>query len=326
YSRHADRICGVDNLIRSRLFKSEKKSVEYNWEYLSTFKNVNRIYLDIRDGDALEEIFKKNRFDLIIHAAAQPGVGLSLDSPADDFSINAAGTFNVLDLARRYSPCAVFIYCSTNKIYGENVSKYELIEEKSRYSFKDIKGISEDLGVDLTRHTPYGASKYVGDMYVQEYAASYGLKAGVFRMSCVYGRRQFGFQDQGWLAWFLIAALTGRSVNIYGNGKQVRDVLFIDDLIEAFDAFYRSGESAAVYNIGGGPDNVISILEYLDRLVGKLRLNIERSYHDWRLSDQKVYISDITKISSALNWRPRTNISKGIDAVIDWARSNKSLF
>ncbi|HEO64210.1 MAG TPA: NAD-dependent epimerase/dehydratase family protein [Candidatus Omnitrophica bacterium] len=326
YSRRAEKVFGIDSLIRSRLFKSEKKSVEYNWEYLSKFKNVNRIYLDIRERDDLEEVFKKNSFDLIIHAAAQPGVSLSLASPEDDFSINAAGTFNLLELARRYSPSAVFIYCSTNKVYGDNLSKYELIEEESRYSFKNITGIPEDLGVDLTSHTPYGVSKYVGDIYVQEYAAVYGLKAAVFRMSCIYGIRQFGFQDQGWLAWFLIAALTGKSVNIYGNGKQVRDALFIDDLVEAFDAFYNSGISAAVYNIGGGIENTISILEYLNMLEDKLGLKIERSYQDWRLSDQKVYISDISKVSAALNWHPRTSISKGIDAVISWVRSNKNMF
>ncbi|MDP8215963.1 MAG: NAD-dependent epimerase/dehydratase family protein [Candidatus Kaelpia imicola] len=326
YAEEGNEIVGVDNLMRSKLFGSDKKSVEYNWEYLSGFKNIERIYLDIRDRDGLEEVFKKNDFELIVHAAAQPGVGYSIQNPAEDFSINAVGTFNMLEATRKHAPGASFIFCSTNKVYGENVSNYELVETEKRYSFKDIEGISETTGIDLVPHTPYGVSKYVGDIYLQEYIDSYNIKGCIFRMSCIYGRRQFGFEDQGWLAWFLIAAVTGKKITIYGDGKQVRDVLFVDDLVRAFNAFHLSGKKSGLYNIGGGPENTISLLEYLTLLEGSLSLKMDRAFSDWRPSDQKVYISDITKLKDELNWAPSIKLDKGLSCLAEWVNKNRELF
>ena len=240
YAQRGEEVYGIDNLMRSKLFRSNKKSVEYNWEYLKKYKNVKRIYGDIRDKNILKQIFTHNRFDIIIHTAGQPGVGFSIQYPEEDFYINALGTFNLLEFTKDYSPSASFIYCSTNKAYGENVSKIEIEEKPTRYSFKNASGVSEDLGIDLVAHTPYGVSKYVGDIYTQEYGKTFGLKTAVFRMSCIYGKRQFGFEDQGWLAWFLIAILTGKKITIYGDGKQVRDVLYVEDLVSAFDKFHNS--------------------------------------------------------------------------------------
>jgi len=326
YAGEGNEVVGVDNLMRSKLFGSDKKSVEYNWEYLSDFKNIERVYLDIRDRDGLEEVFKKNDFELIIHAAAQPGVGYSVQNPAEDFNINAVGTFNMLEATRKYAPGASFIFCSTNKVYGENVSNYELVETKKRYSFKEIEGISESTGIDLVPHTPYGASKYVGDIYLQEYIDTYNIRGSVFRMSCIYGRRQFGFEDQGWLAWFLIAAVMGKKITIYGDGKQVRDVLFVDDLVRAFNAFHVSGKKSGLYNIGGGPENTTSLLEYLTLLEDLLSFKIEKYFSDWRPSDQKVYISDITKVKNELNWAPAIKLDQGLNYLVEWVKRNRDLF
>ncbi|MDP8233292.1 MAG: NAD-dependent epimerase/dehydratase family protein [Candidatus Saelkia tenebricola] len=326
YAQQGERVWGIDNLMRSRLFKSNKKSVEYNWEYLTGFKNIERVYLDIRDIPALEDVFKKNKFDLIIHTAAQPGVGFSVQYPREDFEINAVGTFNMLELASKYSPGASFIYCSTNKVYGENVSSYALVEDATRYRFKDIIGIGEDTSIDHTTHTPYGVSKYVGDMYVQEYGKTRNIKTAVFRMSCIYGMRQFGFEDQGWLAWFLIATLMNRKITIYGDGKQVRDVLYVKDLVKAFDAFFNSDIESSVFNIGGGVDNTVSLLEYLNMLGDKLNTNIDMDFSDWRPSDQKVYISNIEKVKSTLNWAAATSLGEGLDYLISWAKDNRDLF
>ena len=326
YSKEGNSVVGIDNLMRSKLFKSDKKSVEYNWEYLAELKNIERVYLDIRDRDGLEDVFKKHDFELIIHTAAQPGVGYSVDNPAEDFNINAVGTFNMLEATRKYAPKASFIFCSTNKVYGENVSNYELIEEERRYAFKDIDGISESTGIDLVPHTPYGASKYVGDIYLQEYIDTYNIRGAVFRMSCIYGRRQFGFEDQGWLAWFLIAAVMGKKITIYGDGKQVRDVLFVDDLVRAFNAFHLSSSKSGLYNIGGGPENTVSLIEYLEVLEDLLSMKIEKSFSDWRPSDQKVYISDISKVKDELSWSPAIKLERGLDYLLKWVSNNKDLF
>lgn len=326
YARKGASVYGVDNLMRSRLFKSKHKSVEYNWEYLSKYKNISRIYGDVRDKKFLEDIFQGNKFELVIHTAAQPGVGFSIQNPEEDFYINALGTFNLLECTREHSPSATFIYCSTNKVYGENVSQFELEETETRYSFKQIKGIDENLDIDLTAHTPYGVSKYVGDIYAQEYGKSFGLRTVVFRMSCIYGTRQFGFEDQGWLAWFLIASLTGKKITIYGDGKQVRDVLYVEDLVSAFDSFHNSALGSEVFNIGGGPENTVSLLEYLTLLEQKLKLKIEKEYSDWRPSDQKVYISNIDKLKAKLNWHPRIVLEEGLEHLLSWAKANIDLF
>ena len=240
----------LDNLARSTLFSSKLESVEYNWNYLARFKNIERIKGDIRNESDVNRSIEKG-VDAVIHAAGQPGVPLSVRIPKEDFSINAFGTLNVLECVRQKNPKAVFVYTSTNKVYGENVDQLPLEELPTRFRYKDTEGVSEKLSVDLTGHTPYGASKYVGDIYVQEYAHIYKMRTAVFRMSCIYGTRQFGFEDQGWVAWFVIAALTGQPLTIYGNGKQVRDMLFATDLVQAFEKFIQSKLQHGVFNIGG---------------------------------------------------------------------------
>lgn len=325
YAKKGNEVIVLDNLMRSKLFGYDKKSVEYNWNYLAKYKSIKRIKGDVRlKKDVLEALGKG--VDVVIHTAGQPGVPLSVRIPEEDFSINAYGTLNVLECVRQRCKDAVFIYCSTNKVYGENVDKMALLEKKTRYVYKDIKGIPVTLSIDHTGHTPYGVSKYVGDIYVQEYAHIYGMKTAVFRMSCIYGIRQFGFEDQGWVSWFVIANLLGKPITVYGNGKQVRDLLYVTDLVKAYDKFIYSDLRHEVFNIGGGPRNTISLLEFIEAIKKETGRQNPVSFDDWRPSDQKVYISDISKVKKALNWNPTISPQEGMKKIIEWVKENKTIF
>ena len=326
YAKKGNEVIVLDNLMRSSLFGYNKESVEFNWNYLGDFENIKRIKGDIREE---KDVIKAlgDGVDAVIHTAGQPGVPLSVRIPREDFSINAYGTLNVLECVREVCPKASFIYCSSNKIYGENVDKIPLEEKETRYTYKTKKGVSEDLSMDLTGHTPYGVSKIVGDLYVQEYGHIYGMKTAVFRMSCIYGTRQFGFEDQGWVAWFVIANLTGQPIVIYGDGKQVRDLLYADDLVEAYDKFINSGVRHEVFNIGGGPRNTTSLLEFIAQIETKTGIKFRKVEHKaWRPSDQKVYISDITKVSKTLDWKPCITPEKGLERLIEWVGANTKFF
>jgi CDP-paratose 2-epimerase len=320
-----NKVIVFDNLLRSRLFGYHKKSVEYNWEYLKKFRNIELVLGDIRREKDLARAFGKG-VDVVIHAAGQPGVGSSVSMPANDFSINALGTLNVLEAARKSSKDTMIIYCSTNKVYGENVDKIALVEKKKRYAFKDIRGIDEQMCTDLTAHTPYGVSKLAGDLYTQEYGYIYKMKTAVFRMSCIYGTRQFGFQDQGWVAWFIIATLFDKPVTIYGNGKQVRDMLYVDDLVDAFSRFIGSDLKRGLFNIGGGPDNTLSLLEFLDELTLITGKKPKVKFTDWRPSDQKVYITDTSRAEKYLKWKVRVPVQEGIKKLVNWAQDNSEYF
>lgn len=325
YAKKGREVVVFDNLMRSALFEYNKESVEYNWRYLARYPNIKRIKGDIRDKEDLAKAVTEDTA-VLIHTAGQPGVPSSVRNPAEDFSINAQGSLNVLECLRKKAPRAAMIYCSTNKVYGENVDKIPLRELKTRYVFTDVKGVPEEMTIDQCGHTPYGVSKYVGDCYAQEYAYIYGMKTAVFRMSCIYGPRQFGFEDQGWSAHFIIAALTGRPITVYGNGKQVRDLLYVEDLIKAFDLFVESNKKHAVYNIGGGPENTLSLLEFLDLMQKKLGVIPQIGFSSWRPSDQKVYVSDISKVKKELGWSPEISPEEGIQRLIEWIKGNLSLF
>lgn len=320
-----NKVVVLDNLMRSQIFGYDKESVEFNWNYLKGLKNVERIKGDCRNEKDVAKAVGKG-VDLLIHTAGQPGVPSSVRMPLEDFSINAFGTLNVLDAVRRKNKNATVIYCSTNKVYGENVDKLKLEEKQKRYVLKDVKGVSEEMCTDLTGHTPYGVSKLVGDLYVQEYSYIYKMKTAVFRMSCTYGTRQFGFEDQGWVAWFIIATLFNKPVTIYGNGKQVRDMLYVDDLVDAFNRFAISNQPRGLFNAGGGPDNTISLLEFVDILDELTGVRPKISFSDWRPSDQKVYITDISKLQKTLNWKVQTPVKDGIKRLITWVKDNENFF
>lgn len=325
YATRGKEVIVLDNLMRSQLFGYDKKSVEYNWNWLKQYQNIRLIKGDVRNEEDVNRAIGQG-VNVVIHTAGQPGVPLSIRIPKEDFSINAFGTLNVLERVRKICPEAAFVYCSTNKVYGENVDEILLEEKESRYIYKGIKGVSEKMSVDLTGHTPYGASKYVGDLYVQEYARIYGMKTAVFRMSCIYGTRQFGFEDQGWVAWFIIAALLHKPITIYGDGKQVRDLLYVDDLVKAYDSFIFSDIKHGVWNIGGGPENTTSLLEFIDFLQKETVRKIDITFSDWRASDQKVYISDLRKIKKDLRWEPHVSPIDGYRTLLPWVRENLDLF
>ena len=324
FSKQGHEVIALDNLKRGEIL-GKNISLEHNIEFLKSLKNVNFVKGDIKDFSSLKDVCKD--VDVIIHAAAQVAVTTSLKNPRVDFEINALGTFNVLEAARLND--AAVVYCSTNKVYGDNVNKIPVVEKEKRYEFSDEKyknGIPEDFPIDLCEHTPYGCSKLAGDIYVQDYGHVYGLKTGVFRMSCIYGERQFGVEDQGWVAWFVIATLLDKPITIYGDGKQVRDVLYVKDLIRAYDLFINSNLKQAVFNIGGGPENTLSLLELLDLLEGLTGKRAKISYENWRPSDQKIYVSDISRVKEKLTWNPRVDPREGVNKLVEWVRENKGLF
>jgi CDP-paratose 2-epimerase len=315
-----------DNLSRGKTLAVKTMDESYNWNSLrKRFPKIALEETDLRDLANLERVAKGA--DLIIHTAGQVAVTTSIQDPRTDFEVNALGTFNVLETARQND--STILFCSTNKVYGENVNRIPVREDKTRYHFDDDQfgnGIPEGFSVDHTGHSPYGSSKLSADIYVQDYAYTYGLKTGVFRMSCIYGERQLGVEDQGWMAWFVIATLTGRPITIYGNGKQVRDVLYIDDLVDIFDRFSGSKMNHGVFNIGGGSKNTLSLLELLELLRTLTGKTPKISFSDWRKADQKVYISDIRKAGKELGWKPTVRPQDGLKRTVAWARDNIKVF
>ena len=283
------------------------------------------IVADVRDAERIAGAARDA--DVIVHLAGQVAVTTSVANPRDDFESNALGTFNVLEAARLSGRDPVFIYASTNKVYG-GMEDVELFEEATRWRYKDlINGCPETQPLDF--HSPYGCSKGAGDQYVRDYARMYGLRSVVFRQSCIYGLRQFGIEDQGWVAWFIIAAVMKRNITIYGDGKQVRDILFVEDLLDAYDLAVEKNDSAKgrVYNLGGGPDNVMSVwAEFgpkLKRLIGG---SIETAQGDWRPGDQRVFYADISKAERELGWKPKVNVEEGVQKLFEWVRENQGLF
>jgi len=326
YVKRDNEVVSFDNLSRAKLLNKEIDPL-YNWKYLENhYPNIQLIKGDIRDFQKLKEA--ANGADVIVHCAAQTAVTTSVQDPRTDFNINALGTFNVLETARQSSKSPTVIYCSTNKVYGANVNKIKIIERKLRYEFQEIfeKGIPETLSTNLCEHTPYGCSKLTGELYMQDYAHFHDLKTGIFRMSCVYGPRQLGVEDQGWVAWFTIATILGKPITIYGDGKQVRDVLFVTDLINAFDSFVRSELSYGVFNVGGGPQSTLSVLELLDILEGLTGKRSKITFTHWRSGDQRVYISDVTNAKEKLDWTPTVCPKEGLREVVKWVEENKSIF
>jgi len=307
----------------------ERSGSAHNIEYLKSLKKN----LIILKGD-ITKIYDVNllklsilKSDLILHLAGQVAVTKSIGNPRMDFEANALGTLNMLELMRMAKSKAKFIYASTNKVYG-GMEDIRIVKEAGRYRYKDYSyGISEERGLDF--YSPYGCSKGAGDQYVRDYSRIYGLDTTVLRQSCIYGPRQFGVEDQGWMAWFIIAVSNNKPIQIYGDGCQVRDILYIDDLIDAYDNVYQKRHITRghVYNIGGGPDNALAVWSQFKTILEKLfRREIPVIYKKWRPGDQKVYISDIRKAKKEIGWKPTTNIVQGINKLYDWIVKNKILF
>jgi CDP-paratose 2-epimerase len=308
----------LDNLSRS--------GTEKNLEWLREGTTFDFAQVDVRDQLAVDRVVADGRFDAVIHLAAQVAVTTSVIDPRTDFAVNALGTFNVLDAVRRYSPEAVFIFASTNKVYGKiTAAACELCGNRYAYANRP-HGIGESEPLDFL--SPYGCSKGAADHYALDFARIYQIPATSFRQSCIYGPRQFGVEDQGWVAWFVIASVLGRDITIFGNGKQVRDVLHVDDLMRAYEAAIRAPEKVAgeAFNIGGGPNHIISLIDLIRVLETRLQRNIPLRWDDWRPGDQQVYVSDIRKIQKTLDWKPGIGVTSGVTQLIDWVEQNRNTF
>jgi CDP-paratose 2-epimerase len=318
----------VDNLSRGRSSQQGNESAgKVHWATLQSLPNVTAVTLDVRDSGALKSMM--NDVDAIVHTAGQVAVTSSLINPQEDLEVNLLGTFNLLEAVRKSNSSPRMVFCSTNKVYGNNVNGIPIREFPSRYAYSGTEfeqGISEGFSVDHTQHTPYGTSKLAADLYFQDYAWTYGLKSTVFRMSCIYGENQQGTEDQGWVAHFVRSAVRRRPIQIYGDGKQVRDILHVSDLVRAFKAvLFRGGKSGGeVFNIGGGVENTISLLELVGILGDSVGSSIELRFGPWRDGDQRVYVSDIRKAMRQLDWSPQVVPSAGIARLLEWARTEPS--
>jgi CDP-paratose 2-epimerase len=278
---------------------------------------------DVRDAAAVEQA--ASGATEIYNFAAQVAVTTSMVDPRLDFETNVEGTFNILEGARKSGRRPFVLFTSTNKVYGD-LASCPLKANTRRYEYRDTRGISESQPLDF--HSPYGCSKGAADQYVRDYARIYGLPTVVLRMSCIAGPHQFGNEDQGWVAHFLYSALAGVPVVIYGDGKQVRDVLCVHDLIRAFEAVRarQSTTAGQIYNVGGGPENTISLLELLDLVQELTGSRLRPEFNEPRAGDQLVYVSDIGKIEREAGWKPHYTVTMTVTEIYDWWKQNRQLF
>lgn len=280
--------------------------------------------VDIRDAQALEPLLADA--SAVLHLAAQVAVTSSVEDPKEDFSVNAAGTLNVLEGLRRLNPRAPLIFASTNKVYGDFLPPEGLSRSGGRYQPLDpalAKGVDETAPLDL--HSPYGCSKGAAEQYVRDYARVFGMRTAVFRMSCIYGDRQFGTEDQGWVAHFLKSILAHEPVTIYGDGYQVRDILYVADAVDAWLTCLAHIDAlkGSIFNLGGGPANAVSLRDVL-ALAGRLTCVRPRTkYGDWRPGDQRWYVSDTSRFSARTGWRPTTGPEEGITQLMQWLQRNR---
>ena len=304
-----------------------RRGTDKNLAWLREQGNFDFSRTDIRRADELSAAIERHRdAAVVLHLAAQVAVTTSVVDPRNDFEINALGTFNVLEAVRKHCPEALVLYASTNKVYG-GLEHLKVAEVGGRYQLTSRpEGVAETEPLDF--HSPYGCSKGAADQYVIDYSRIYGMRSVALRQSCIYGRRQFGIEDQGWVAWFTIAAVLGRAITIYGDGKQVRDVLFVDDLCDLYEACIENAARASgqAYNVGGGPANQLSLLELLADLDKRLGIQLKPTYAATRPGDQPVFVADIRKAQRELGWAPKTSAQAGVAELIDWVRASKSLF
>lgn len=299
-----------------------RKGSRLNLQWLNKTCDATFVKGDVRDFDKTAETVCGVEPDVILHLAAQVAVTTSVENPREDFEINAQGTLNVLESARRQKSRPFFIYSSTNKVYGK-MENEEIIDEGTRYAFaRSAFGIAESHALDF--HSPYGCSKGAADQYVRDYSRIYGVPSVVLRQSCIYGTRQFGVEDQGWIAWFIVASLLNKSITIYGDGKQIRDVLYVDDLISLYGSCIARKDivRGKIYNVGGGTNFTLSLLELVGLIEKYSGKKVKYSFSDWRPGDQKVYVSDIRSITRDIGWKPAIDPQKGVEELYQWAAAH----
>ena len=322
----------IDNLERSQLLGHEVQADRKNFNHDRLRKLGIRVKtLDVSKPFTWELIGEDWEFspDYILHMAAQCGVPTSIRDPLRDFEVNTMGTILMLEFARKHG--SKVVYASTNKVYPLHGPWY-LDEEAKRYRWAMMDWDDHGFPVDghhalrkcnpeyLINRTPYGTSKYAGDLLCQEYYHTYGVETGIFRMSCIYGDHQFAFEEQGWASFFVIAALKGLPIKVFGDGFQVRDMLWVDDVVDAYDCFLTSKVPHGVWNLGGGPTWTLSVnrcIDIVQKITGET-LNV--TYEDWRPSDQRIYTSDIRPLYDQFGWTPSVAPYHGLKRVSDWAK------
>ena len=310
----------IDNLSR--------KGSEINLKWLRSKGSFIFFNIDVRQSGDIDKIVKGYLPDVIFHFAGQVAMTTSISDPRTDFETNVLGTINILESVRNYSSQTIVLYSSTNKVYGD-LEEFEYIEQRTRYVTKEYpKGFPEDI--QLSFHSPYGCSKGSADQYVLDYHRIFGLRTAVFRHSSMYGGRQFSTYDQGWIGWFCQKALETKNgtlkeaFTISGNGKQVRDVLHADDMVSLYmDAIYNIDKIVGeAFNIGGGIDNSLSLLELFEILEAEVKAKLNYRVIPWRQSDQKVFVADYSKFSRKTGWSPKVDKITGIRNMINWIIEN----
>lgn len=313
------RVTGVDNNMRADFFGPQGDTTSNRDRLVETCKRFTHREMDIRDRAAVDALFAAERFDLVIHAAAQPSHDLAAKRPFDDFDVNAGGTLNLLEACRRHTPEAVFIFMSTNKVYGDGPNHVPLVEQETRWEYADpayAHGIAEDFSIDRCLHSLFGASKVAADVITQEYGRYFGMKTGVFRGGCLTGPHHAGVELHGFLNYLVLAALEERPYTIFGyKGKQVRDQIHAHDVIECFWSFAQAPRPGEVYNLGGGKDNAASLLECVEMIEKRTGKRPKLTYSDQnRVGDHICYYSDLRKLRAHYpGWKMRYSL----DAIID---------
>ena len=311
------RFCALGHVV-SALDNFSRVGARENAAWLKDAHGVAVLNLNVADAAAVGAVVTRLDPEVVLHCAGQVAVTRSVTDPRRDFEDNALGTLNVLEAVRLHAPRAILLYTSTNKVYG-GLEDLRVERQGERWAWPDLpEGCPEDRPIDF--HSPYGCSKGAADQYVRDYARIYGLRTVVFRQSCIYGYRQFGVEDQGWVAWFTIRSLRDGPVTIFGDGYQARDVLFIDDLLDAYVAAVARVDAAAgnIYNLGGGPGNALSLRELVHKLDLLNGRPLKVGFADWRPGDQRVFIADIRKARRELGWEPRISVDEGLKRLHLW--------
>ncbi len=319
YDKAGHEVHGMDNNMRREFF-GEKGDTLWNLRRLqAATSNFTHHTIDIRDRATVLEFFRTHRFDLVVHCAAQPSHDRAGAIPLDDFDVNAVGTLNLLEATRQHAPEAVFIFMSTNKVYGDAPNELPLVEKETRWDYArpaDFNGISESCRIDQCLHSLFGASKVAADVMAQEYGRYYGLKTGIFRGGCLTGPNHSGVELHGFLSYLAKVAARGDTYRVFGyKGKQVRDQIHSADVVSAFDAFAANPRPGEVYNLGGGRDNSASVLECFAMLESRLGRPVRWEYDEQnRTGDHICYISDLSKLKAHF---PEWTITRSLDQIVD---------
>ncbi|HKH34818.1 MAG TPA: NAD-dependent epimerase/dehydratase family protein [Beijerinckiaceae bacterium] len=326
-SNLADRLAreGHDVLVYDAL---ARPGVESNLVWLKSHhpQRISSVVADIRDERGVADAARDA--EAVFHFAAQVAVTTSLVTPREDFDINVQGTLHLLEALRKRNRLVPLLFASTNKVYGD-LGDVQLEETNDAYVPRDpairTRGIGEDRPLDF--HTPYGCSKGAADQYVLDYARSFGVPTAVMRMSCIYGPRQMGTEDQGWVAHFLIRALEGEPISIYGDGRQVRDVLNVADAVEAYLSAWRRIDAVQgrAFNLGGGPANAVSLRQLLRHVEDLIGRPVDLAFSDWRAGDQRYYVSDTSRAARELELRPPIPWRTGVAALARWLADERGL-